>query len=869
MYKRIIFFLFILSLGFLIFYTSSQGYVFINKVDNKIFNGNFGVIKKLDRLIFELDVRRVFRKFILTDDHYIDLKLSRGDMEHLQTSKENSIEQGFISDNSNPWRTGEILIDKDLVKVKFKLHGTSVTPLRRGGLSFRLKHKAEPPYYLNMRHFKLITAYDDADISTIVINNLANKFGLIAINRNYKGLRINGNDLGLYQLEEYHSKEWFEKNSKLTNYTIIKSNDDWDRKESGAHVSNTDLWVENKELKTSSDDPEIALGALEKLLIAIRNESTEEIKNLIDVDYWAKFVAFFSIINNSHPVTGDNLRYIYDHTRGKFLVLFRLEDQINPLENNLEQFSHSWLQNPKEYNGSDTHKLFSLLLRDASFNSQKNRYIFQLVQKKEKFLGQAKKLYDENYELLKYNSNDLPRHKISHDMKIFFENLENNFTIAQDYLEYQKTFVTIEVKNSGTQIDFINDSFQELLLKTIQINKTGISSNKPSEIGIDRLNMDVIIKQAEIGEDFTQQVAKQSIFISSEESIQNFDIRNLTTGEKLKENDIYINQKKTIKFFSNEESFKSLEENNIDFEESSNNTIIIKSGNYTISKNVIIPNGYSLNIEPGTTFRLKENISLFAKGDLNAVGNKDHPIVFTAADPLKPFGALAIIGRDKPVNVQMKHLNVNGGSEATIEGIRFLGQLSIHNSNFQADSITLENSFSDDGGNIRNSQVEITKSSFINNQFDQLDLDFCNGKLDSNIFEAVHSNDISNDIEPNGDGIDLSGSTIILKNNIFSNFRDKGASIGEESTALFIGNDFRKNNKAIAIKDGSSAYFLTNNLFDDNVEDFSIYIKKPFYGEPQIYIDRERNDYKFAINKGSINELDLTEVESIFKLYEN
>ena len=152
----------------------------------------------------------------------------------------------------------------------------------------------------------------------------------------------------------------------------------------------------------------------------------------------------------------------------------------------------------------------------------------------------------------------------------------------------------------------------------------------------------------------------------------------------------------------------------------------IRIGAVVRDKNVIIPNGYSLNIEPGTTFRLKENISLFAKGDLNAVGNKDHPIVFTAADPLKPFGALAIIGRDKPVNVQMKHLNVNGGSEATIEGIRFLGQLSIHNSNFPADSITLENSFSDDGGNIRNSQVEITKSSFINNQFDQL--------LDSELF---------------------------------------------------------------------------------------------------------------------------------------
>ena len=62
-----------------------------------------------------------------------------------------------------------------------------------------------------------------------------------------------------------------------------------------AHNSNTDLWIENKEFKSSSDNAEIAIGALDLLLKSIRNNDISQIKNLISLEYMAKFVAYFSI----------------------------------------------------------------------------------------------------------------------------------------------------------------------------------------------------------------------------------------------------------------------------------------------------------------------------------------------------------------------------------------------------------------------------------------------------------------------------------------------------------------------------------------------------------------------------------------------
>ena len=70
----------------------------------------------------------------------------------------------------------------------------------------------------------------------------------------------------------------------------------------------------------------------------------EALKNLIDLDYAAKFAAANIFVNNAHHVTGDNFKYIYDQTRGKFKFLFRIEDTLKPIDKSLENFNSSWFE---------------------------------------------------------------------------------------------------------------------------------------------------------------------------------------------------------------------------------------------------------------------------------------------------------------------------------------------------------------------------------------------------------------------------------------------------------------------------------------------------------------------------------------------
>ena len=84
MYKRASILLLLGFTGLIASYTSQEGYNLALKFDNKILGGELKVTDKIDRLVFELDIRRIFRGIYLADADYIDLKFSRGDMEYLQ-----------------------------------------------------------------------------------------------------------------------------------------------------------------------------------------------------------------------------------------------------------------------------------------------------------------------------------------------------------------------------------------------------------------------------------------------------------------------------------------------------------------------------------------------------------------------------------------------------------------------------------------------------------------------------------------------------------------------------------------------------------------------------------------------------------------
>jgi len=79
----------------------------------------------------------------------------------------------------------------------------------------------------------------------------------------------------------------------------------------------------------------------------------------------------------------------------------------------------------------------------------------------------------------------------------------------------------------------------------------------------------------------------------------------------------------------------------------------------------------------------------------------------------------------------------------------------------------------------------------------------------------------------------MSGSIIEVSGSVFSGFSDKGLSVGEESDVVIRSNQISDSKFGIAVKDGSHA-LVFDNMFRNNGDNLTQYVKKPFFSEPLV-----------------------------------
>jgi len=88
--------------------------------------------------------------------------------------------------------------------------------------------------------------------------------------------------------------------------------------------------------------------------------------------------------------------------------------------------------------------------------------------------------------------------------------------------------------------------------------------------------------------------------------------------------------------------------------------------------------------------------------------------------------------------------------------------------------------------------------------------------------------------EISGDGVDVSGSEISVRDSTFVNIFDKALSIGENSRAQIMRVRIQDVGMGIASKDLSSVHVSDSSITSANVVGIAAYIKKPQYGPAEI-----------------------------------
>ena len=912
LYKKLTFFrilLFSTILFFIILYNSDTiMFKYIDKVD-EITSSEFQLKNKRNILMQKISRLNIFNNnfFNIPSDFKVpeyDVQLDQKNIDSLNVVIERALDMlsdkhkkvesiSFFDNKFSSFSNSDIIYNENKYKGKIKLHGKTNFHWQKRKKSYSIKLKKEN-LINNTRNFGLVIM-DEQLLTSIFSYDVARLYEYMDVNAGIVKLRLNGADQGLYILEEKLSKELLERNG-LSGHDVIKVNDEWNSQYLGFHITPFTDEVSYVKHENYSKRDVGQLLMYEKLM---QSTDFEEALRLIDVDRFARHEAMRILFGDDHSVAGDNLKLLYNTTTGKFFPYFRMEGYLKKLKFTKFSKTFDFELNNYEDNDSLNHlitfdknlnnyfdwsiNLFKMLNKNQDFRSKRNKYLYSILEDKNLLIEMYNDLIKTYKPLIKKDKNNNYSYRwYFNEINKHKESLVYNLNVIEKYLNYSRVFCSLEKisrneyklkistdSNSPLKID--NLSFQGIDSSLI-VNFFDHQKSKNIDIPISKIPLELKETKFLLKLDDNLEVEKNPLFytIKFYDNVEinkfNISFSNIIDGSKVKLKNIWTKILKTSSkvddsYSDNSEKFKCIENyKNIHIE---GKNIVFGSSQFDIKKDIILPFGYNLVLLGGAKIFLSEGKSILVYGSLNVLGENKKVIIQNKIQD-KNFGVVAVIG-NKYSNVNINGLELYGGSEDFINGIYLSGALSLYNHDFvNVSNSIIHGNVADDALNIKNAKINIRNNKFYANAFDQIDLDFCDGIVDSNIFSsyeekllnpAIAITAMENDgfASSNGDGLDLSGSIVILKNNYFKNFKDKGVSVGEKTKIFLSKNNFIGNKSAITVKDESSAFFSLN-IFRNNEMNLDMYIKKNIFNYPNAYF------LNFHIQEEKINKPQLSHI---------
>jgi hypothetical protein len=159
--------------------------------------------------------------------------------------------------------------------------------------------------------------------------------------------------------------------------------------------------------------------------------------------------------------------------------------------------------------------------------------------------------------------------------------------------------------------------------------------------------------------------------------------------------------------------------------------LILPKGDFAFRESIVVPRGYQLIIQPGAHLRFDAGRSLISYSPVIARGTDEEPISFTALHPWYKWGVIGVVNADGSV---FEYVHLENGREAVVNGIDFLGGLSLVESDTQIMHSRFEHMFGKDAVHVYRADVLIRDSLFQDAYKDCLDLDAGKGEISSNQF---------------------------------------------------------------------------------------------------------------------------------------
>ena len=773
----------------------------------------------------KIEVFQKIRKVNLGEEN-IQLNITNEDYELLAKNREIAINNGIIDKSLKKYINGTLNYKNKEIPIKLRFKGDWPDHLKDDKWSFRIKVRGNNTFK-GLKSFSIQSPHTRTFLKEWIMHQIFKDEDILTTRYGFISVKLNGKSLGIYAYEEHFDKQLLEYNQRRE-APILKFNEEglWETRLNNPNDKSIYPYYEAAEVMPFKKNRTLKSQLLRKNLI-IGNELMlkykefhDDLNEIFDLKKMAQFYALCDLGKIRHSYHWHNQRFYY-----------------NPITQKLEHIAFDCYAGIEE---GIKDVIYGYSKKDQSnYNSE---YLSKQIFNNQKFIEHYK------YYLNIYSSEEYHK-KIRNKYSNLADSLTkiiqqefHNYQFDLNYLEEQAKAVrnllpsfNVVYKNHKYDINYDGIEIDDNYFKSIGV-KAYINNNQNNNIELSVENYH-LSKVNIIG--YGTSKNKDSIFYFKSPIYLNAFKKDQKPLEiKLPANAkyLFVKPNNTNKLVSTKINYWPTHSENLHKSEhfnilkgtinksfkidSSNKVIYLTKGNYTFNSPTIIPKGWNLKIEAGTSINQINNSFIISYSPVFFNGKKEMPIKISSTD--KTGMGLVVLNTEHESVIE--HVIFNEQQSPTVNNWTLTGAITFYESDVTLNYCSFNNNLSEDGLNIIRSKFNLKNCSFTNTLSDAFDADFCNGKISSCSFKSTGN-----------DGIDISGSKVIIENTILQDAKDKAISSGERSYLKIISSDIKNANVAVASKDDSKIDIENIKIHNCNVG-YAAFQKKPEFNPASIDI---------------------------------
>jgi len=783
----------------------------------------------------------------------IAIEINDKDFKKLEKHRKNALERRVIvNDLDGEYVDGIINYKGKKITVKLRLKGHMTDHLQDDKWSFRIKIKEKDETFMGMKRFTIQHPGTRGYIYEWIYHELMKREDIIALRYKFINVKVNGEDWGIYAVEENFENELVENNNRLKG-PVLRFNPDlyWVNRYNGLtgtysvdefasyYSANPEAYREDKVLGDSIQK-QYYLKAI--ALIEGLREKKIMVEQAFDIPRLAKFHAIIDLVGGVHSIDWSDIKYYYNPVTSKLEPVAYESFTILGSKELSAQYMFVKLDSTQNY--SEWHEM---IFSNPTFFAE---YMKQLERVSKPAYLDA--FFAASNTALKAN------------LAIIYKEFPYKKFDKNDYYKRQHQIWRIlnPPKAIHAYLNKIEDTIVSLQIASIDALPVQIHSIESN--GAIALPANGIIlpskanREALIYRDYQFNFGTSVLKKDWTDSLKiNYSILG---ASEIKQTKVFPFPHTDSEFIAQELKMQQSNVNDFPFLkiDELKKIITVSAGANLIEKDLIIPAGYTVLAKSPCTIDIRKNAKIISYSNFIFNGLDDESIVVTSSDSSSQ--GMMFIGCPKSVlkNVVFKYF-------ANVKDPQWKrsGAITFYESAVDFKNCSFNNFKSEDAVNVIRSEFALEGCLFQNMKDDAFDADFSNGKIEKCAFENCKEN-----------AIDITKSELKLNSIFIKGSKNKGLNTKDGSQVT--GADIKIVDTYIAISAEDFSQININKITVSNSEIGVVaYKNKPSAGYAAIFV----NDITFAnvktnylqekkstitINNKKLDE-DIDDVELIIK----